>query len=132
MNIEQKMSNVATALSGLSGAVDAAIDAVRHDEAFRNHPECREIEREICAILNLNETAKKMNAVWRRLSLLNAVPPCPRCGRCGFIEDSEMNLAGVCPDCNGAGRAIILHNVEAWHPLPGAPLRFRLRFVTTL
>jgi hypothetical protein len=23
-------------------------------------------------------------------------------------------------------------NVEAWHPLPGAPLRFRLRFVATL
>jgi hypothetical protein len=25
-----------------------------------------------------------------------------------------------------------LANVEAWHPLPGAPLRFSLRFVTTL
>ena len=25
-----------------------------------------------------------------------------------------------------------LPNVEAWHPLPGAPLRFRLRFVATL
>jgi hypothetical protein len=25
-----------------------------------------------------------------------------------------------------------LHNVEAWHPLPGAPLRFRLRFLATL
>jgi hypothetical protein len=27
---------------------------------------------------------------------------------------------------------IFLPNVEAWHPLPGAPLRFRLRFVATL
>jgi hypothetical protein len=27
---------------------------------------------------------------------------------------------------------IIWANDEAWHPLPGAPLRFRLRFVTTL
>jgi hypothetical protein len=34
------------------------------------------------------------------------VPPCPRCGYCGFIEDSAMNLAGVCPECNGAGRMI--------------------------
>ena len=27
---------------------------------------------------------------------------------------------------------IILENDEAWHPLPGAPLRFRLRFLATL
>jgi hypothetical protein len=27
---------------------------------------------------------------------------------------------------------IFLENDEAWHPLPGAPLRFRLRFVATL
>ena len=27
---------------------------------------------------------------------------------------------------------IFLQNVEAWHPLPGAPLRFRLRFVASL
>ena len=32
------------------------------------------------------------------------VPPCPRCGYCGFIEDSAMNLAGVCPECNGKGQ----------------------------
>jgi hypothetical protein len=31
--------------------------------------------------------------------------PCPRCGYCGFIEDSEMNLASVCPECNGKGHA---------------------------
>jgi hypothetical protein len=29
-------------------------------------------------------------------------------------------------------RKISSLNVEAWHPLPGAPLRFRLRFVATL
>jgi hypothetical protein len=32
-------------------------------------------------------------------------PPCLRCGRCGFIEDSDMNLAGICDECNGAGCA---------------------------
>lgn len=36
--------------------------------------------------------------------------PCPRCGYCEFIEDADMNLAGVCPDCRGAGRSIILPN----------------------
>jgi predicted Zn-ribbon and HTH transcriptional regulator len=106
MNIEEKMTRVATALSGLSRAVDAAIDAVRHDESFRNHPECREIEREICAILSLSDTERRLNTVWRRLSLLNAIPPCARCGRCGFIEDADMNLAGVCPECNGTGLAL--------------------------
>ena len=30
--------------------------------------------------------------------------PCPRCGRCGFIKDAEMNLDGVCPVCNGKGQ----------------------------
>ena len=34
------------------------------------------------------------------------VPPCPRCGYCGFIEDASMNLAGVCPECNGKGRKL--------------------------
>jgi hypothetical protein len=29
-------------------------------------------------------------------------------------------------------RWILSENVEAWHPLPGAPLRFRLRFVAIL
>ena len=33
-------------------------------------------------------------------------PPCPRCGRCGFIEDADMNLAGQCPECNGTGRKV--------------------------
>ena len=37
-------------------------------------------------------------------------PPCPRCGYCGFIEDADMNLAGVCPDCRGAGQLINLPN----------------------
>lgn len=36
--------------------------------------------------------------------------PCPRCGRCGFIEDADMNLAGECPECKGTGRALIRHN----------------------
>ena len=46
-----------------------------------------------------------------RLSL-----PCPRCGYCGFIEDADMNLSGVCPDCRGAGRSIILPNVKGMAP----------------
>ena len=50
-------------------------------------------------------------ARWRAQGVEN-IPPCPRCGRCGFIEDADMNLAGVCPECNGAGRAIIRHNDE--------------------
>lgn len=36
-------------------------------------------------------------------AMANQRPPCPRCGRCGFIEDQDMNLAGVCPECHGAG-----------------------------
>jgi len=35
-------------------------------------------------------------------AVANQRPPCPRCGRCGFIEDADMNLAGVCPECKGA------------------------------
>lgn len=34
---------------------------------------------------------------------MNKPPPCPRCGYCGFIEDADMNLAGVCPECKGSG-----------------------------
>jgi len=43
---------------------------------------------------------------------IEPLPPCPRCGYCGFIEDADMNLAGVCPECNGAGRALIRHNAK--------------------
>jgi predicted Zn-ribbon and HTH transcriptional regulator len=49
-------------------------------------------------------------------SVLRCVTPCPRCGYCGFIEDAAMNLAGVCPECNGAGRAIIRHNAAMEPP----------------
>jgi len=34
------------------------------------------------------------------------IPPCPRCGRAGFIEDEFMVIIGVCPECSGAGHAL--------------------------
>jgi hypothetical protein len=33
------------------------------------------------------------------------IPPCPKCGRAGFIEDDAMVIFGVCPECKGKGRS---------------------------
>jgi hypothetical protein len=32
------------------------------------------------------------------------IPPCPKCGRAGFIEDEHMVIIGVCPECSGKGQ----------------------------
>jgi len=53
-----------------------------------------------------------------------------------FSNESDLLVGAFtwidCCYCYGIHGLIILENDEAWHPLPGAPLRFRLRFVATL
>jgi hypothetical protein len=71
--------------------------------------------------------------------------PCPAdSGRGGVVELGSVRSGGLVLSalripvglslsCGiDAGGEDSPTNVEAWHPLPGATLRFRLRFVTTL
>jgi hypothetical protein len=52
---------------------------------------------------NLNEAADGGSPPRTGSLALDFRKPCTRCGYCGYIEDADMNLAGVCPECLGAG-----------------------------
>lgn len=85
------------------------------DEAMLNHgAECPDHIHLDLPLLPLIEDQEPLRLTqdqsdrldrWRAQGVEH-VPPCLRCGRCGFIEDAAMNLAGVCPECNGTGRAL--------------------------
>ena len=65
------------------------------------------------AFVTHEERSKWMK--WLTGGLMNRGLPCPRCGYCGFIEDTDGNLAGECPECHGAAAKISPEN-DTIHP----------------
>jgi hypothetical protein len=108
-------------------------DAEREIEAWKaNHDNQVELKRIIAARPDLAERApmverlvSERNAALKSLAELLAA-----------LVRYEGDVDGEAPSEHrrmmDRAAALLPENDEAWHPLPGAPLRFRLRFVATL
>lgn len=70
MIIQDRLQNIAKLITALSKDIDSAINELRHDPNFRNHPECRGIESELCSIFNYSESSNKLNKAWRKIDKL--------------------------------------------------------------
>lgn len=85
-------------LDPFAGSGTTCLAAMRNGRRFIG----MEVNDEYVDICN-----RRINQEWMKREFS---PPCRRCGYCGFIEDADMNLAGVCPDCHGESAKFLPEN----------------------